>query len=142
MIVYADTSFLTSVYLPDAHSNEADRRMALGLHLPISPFSRAEFANAIYRQVFIQRVSETDARRAWENFEFDCRSGVLQTAAFPETAWNVIVDLARRYGPTLGVRTLDSLHIACALELRAGKFWTFDERQAKLAEAVGLDTTA
>ena len=83
------------------------------------PFGRAEFANAIYRQVFLRRVSEIDARRAWENFEFDCRSGRLQTAAFPENAWNVIVDLARRFVPTLGVRTLDSLHVACALELRA-----------------------
>ena len=56
--------------------------------------------------------------------------------------WETSIDLARRFGPTLGVRTLDSLHVACALELRAQKFWTFDERQAKLAEAAGLDTTA
>jgi predicted nucleic acid-binding protein len=40
------------------------------------------------------------------------------------------------------VRTLDSLHVACALELKAERFWTFDERQARLAEAVGLDTSA
>jgi hypothetical protein len=32
--------------------------------------------------------------------------------------------------------------VACALELRAERFWTFDERQAKLAEAVGLDASA
>jgi predicted nucleic acid-binding protein len=56
--------------------------------------------------------------------------------------WNASIDLARRYGPTLGVRTLDSLHVACALELRAKRFWTFDERQARLAEAAGLDTSA
>jgi len=41
---------------------------------------------------------------------------------------------------TLGVRTLDSLHVACALEKKAKRFWTFDERHAKLAEAVGLST--
>jgi predicted nucleic acid-binding protein len=40
------------------------------------------------------------------------------------------------------VRTLDSLHVACALELKAERFWTFDDRQVRLAEAVGLDTTA
>lgn len=141
MTVYTDTSFLTAVYLRDVHSREAYSRMAVHPNLPISPFGRAEFANAIYRQVFLRRVSEIDARRAWENFEFDCHSGPLQTAAFPETAWNVIVDLARRFVPTLGVCTLDALHVACALELRADKFWTFDERQAKLAEAVGLDTS-
>ena len=54
--------------------------------------------------------------------------------------WETCIDLSKKYGPTLGVRTLDSLHVACALELKADKFWTFDERQAKLAEAVGLDT--
>jgi predicted nucleic acid-binding protein len=140
LIVYADTSFLTAVYLRDTHSHEAYRRMATGPNLPISPFSRAEFANAVYRQVFLKRVSAIDATRAWENFEFDCRSGVLQTAAFPESCWNQVVDLARRFVPALGVRTLDALHVACALELRAEKFWTFDERQEKLAEAVGLDT--
>jgi predicted nucleic acid-binding protein len=36
------------------------------------------------------------------------------------------------------VRTLDSLHVASALELKADRFWTFDERQAKLAKVVGL----
>jgi len=39
------------------------------------------------------------------------------------------------------VRTLDSLHVACALELKAERFWTFDERQAKLARVEGLKTT-
>jgi predicted nucleic acid-binding protein len=39
------------------------------------------------------------------------------------------------------VRTLDSLHVACALELKADRFWTFDERQAKLARARGLRTS-
>ena len=140
MIVYADTSFLTSVYLPDAHSIEADRRLAASPRLPITPFSRAEFANAIYRQVFLGHISEVDASRAWGDFASDCRRGVLQTAAFPEAGWNVAVDLARRFVPALGVRTLDSLHVACALALKADKFWTFDERQAKLAEAIGLET--
>ena len=37
-------------------------------------------------------------------------------------------------------RTLDTLHVACALELKAEHFWTFDERQAKLALAEGLKT--
>jgi hypothetical protein len=32
------------------------------------------------------------------------------------------------------------LHLASALELKASSFWTFDERQARLARAVGLNT--
>jgi predicted nucleic acid-binding protein len=38
------------------------------------------------------------------------------------------------------MRTLDSLHVASALLLKAERFWTFDERQAKLAKAEGLKT--
>jgi predicted nucleic acid-binding protein len=46
--------------------------------------------------------------------------------------------LGRRHSSRLGQRTLDTLHVAIALELNAERFWTFDERQAKLARAVGL----
>jgi len=60
----------------------------------------------------------------------------------PEDAFELCADLARRYGPKLGTRTLDSLHVACALELKAKQFWTFDERQTKLAKAVGLKSEA
>jgi hypothetical protein len=30
--------------------------------------------------------------------------------------------------------------VACALELKATAFWTFDDRQKKLAKAAGLKT--
>ena len=64
-----------------------------------------------------------------------------QKSPMPENAFSVCADLARRHGPKLGVRTLDSLHVACALELKAERFWTFDDRQAKLAKSQGLKTT-
>jgi predicted nucleic acid-binding protein len=139
LIVYADTSFLIVVYLQDAHSREAYSRMATHPTMPITPFGRAEVANGIYRQIFLKRTSAVNAGAAWQNFEIDCRSGVLQSTDFPEATWIEVIELARRYCPTLGVRTIDSLHVACALTLKADRFWTFDERQAKLAEAVGLD---
>jgi predicted nucleic acid-binding protein len=56
----------------------------------------------------------------------------------PEMVFDICADLARRHGPRLGVRTLDSLHVASALQLKAERFWTFDERQAKLAKVEGL----
>jgi predicted nucleic acid-binding protein len=106
----------------------------------ITEFNRAELGNAIFQQVFLKRLNPADAAQVWSDFKRDCANGVWTGVGFPSRAWETSIDLARRYGATLGVRTLDSLHVACALELRADKFWTFDERQAKLAEAVGLDT--
>jgi predicted nucleic acid-binding protein len=87
-------------------------------------------------------LSSAEGQRDWNNFQQDSLQGVWIPINFPERTWETSIDLARRYGPTLGVRTLDSLHVACALELKAEKFWTFDERQARLAEAVGLDTNS
>jgi predicted nucleic acid-binding protein len=65
-------------------------------------------------------------------------AGRWLTIGMPENAFELCGELGRRHGPKLGVRTLDSLHVACALELKAERFWTFDERQAKLAKAEGL----
>jgi predicted nucleic acid-binding protein len=90
--------------------------------------------------VFVSTLSEFEAARAWRRFSGDMESGVFRRAEFPEAAYRRAVSLAQRFCPTLGTRTLDTLHVACALELGAERFWTFDERQARLAEAVGLDT--
>jgi predicted nucleic acid-binding protein len=142
LIVCADTSFLASRYIPGAHSAEADRRM-LGLpSVWLTPLNRAELAHAINRHVFRDRMSSSEASMAWRDFEHDCVAGIWLLADLPQKAWHTSIDLARRFGPTLGVRTLDSLHVACALELRADRFWTFDTRQEQLAQAAGLDTSA
>ncbi len=141
MSAYVDSSFLVSSYIPDAHSVRVDACMAGSVSVGLTDFSRAELANALFQQVFLKRLTPADADHVWRDFKRDCAHGVWVEVGFPSRAWETCIDLARRYGPTLGVRTLDSLHVACALELKAEKFWTFDERQARLAEAVGLDTT-
>jgi predicted nucleic acid-binding protein len=41
--------------------------------------------------------------------------------------------------PRLGCRTMDILHVACAVEIGASAFLTFDKRQAELARFAGLD---
>lgn len=83
-------------------------------------------------------MSAVDAQHMHAHLERDERDGVLLRVDMPEMAFYLCADLARRHGPRLGVRTLDSLHVASALQLKAEQFWTFDERQAKLAKAEGL----
>jgi predicted nucleic acid-binding protein len=139
-MIYADSSLLVSSYVDDVHSSEADRRMNSVPSVWITPLNRSEIAHAIHQCVFRGKLFLPDARRVWIDFERDCTQGVWIPVNFPERTWETSIDLARRHGATLGVRTLDSLHVACALELKAEKFWTFDERQARLAETVGLDT--
>jgi predicted nucleic acid-binding protein len=137
-MIYADSSFLVSGYVQDGHSPLVVQRMQRRPALWVTPLHHAELAHALHQYVFRGSLAEDEARLHWTEFEQDCASGVWALADLPEAAWETCIDLARRYGPRLGVRTLDSLHVACALELKAERFWTFDERQARLAEAVGL----
>ena len=142
MTIYADSSFIVPLYVLDVHSHAAHRRMLPKPIIPITPVNRAELAHSLSRQAFRARIDAATSAAAWNAFEQDLLQGLWVAIDLPEKAWETSIDLARRYGPTLGVRTLDSLHVACALELKARNFWTFDERQARLAEAVGLVTKA
>lgn len=140
MNVYADTSFIASLYATESHSPEANRRMESRPSVLVTPLNRSELAHAVFFQVLRARITRMQAQTIWQQFEHDCQQDFWMGIDLPERAWETSIDLAQRYGPTLGIRTLDSLHVACALELKAEKFWTFDERQARLASAVGLDT--
>lgn len=83
-------------------------------------------------------MSPNQANQLHHQLEKDESAGVWVQVGIPENALEVCADLGRRYGPKFGIRTLDSLHVAVALELQAEGFWTFDERQLRLAKAVGL----
>ncbi len=93
------------------------------------------------QQVFHKKMSAAEAQQTYRQLERDRAAGLWVETAMPEGTFDICADLARRHGPRLGVRTLDSLHVAIALQLKAEEFWTFDERQAKLARAEGLKTS-
>jgi len=141
LIVYADSSFLVSLYVLDPHSTQALQWMRTSPRMLITPFHQAELANAFYQCVFRSTLNEFEAARACKRFDADVQNGIFEPMRVPDSAWDTTISLARRFCPALGVRTLDTLHVACALELRADRFWTFDERQIRLAQAAGLSTT-
>jgi len=46
--------------------------------------------------------------------------------------------LLAHHSMKLGTRTLDVMHVACACEIQADRFLSFDERQLSLAKLAGL----
>ncbi|MGB0014018.1 MAG: type II toxin-antitoxin system VapC family toxin [Candidatus Sulfotelmatobacter sp.] len=138
MSIYVDSSFLVSLYLSDRHSPEARRRIISAPPLWLTPLHHAEWAHAIGQHIFRGELSSSEAQRMNARMEEHISAGRWISVPIPENAYDLCADLARRHGPKLGMKTLDTLHIACALELKAERFWTFDERQAKLAKAQGL----
>jgi predicted nucleic acid-binding protein len=137
---YTDTSFLVSLYLTDVHTPDAERRMASKPVVWLTPFHVAEWTHAIEQHVFRGALSRREADLYHQQFQMHRKSGIWVEVAVPETAFDICAQLGRRHSSRLGQRTLDTLHVAVALELRAESFWTFDQRQAKLARAEGLKT--
>lgn len=138
MNVYADTSLLVSPYVQDSHSEADDELLSSSARVFLTPLHLAEWAHAIAQHVFRGIAPLSEAERVTREFQADRAAGLWLEVAIPESAFSVCADLGKRYGPKVGMRTLDTLHVACAVELKAEQFWTFDERQRKLAKAVGL----
>jgi predicted nucleic acid-binding protein len=136
---YADTSFLVSLYTPDANSAEAASRMRrIGLPLIVTPFGELELANALQLRLFRRELLAVKTRAAYSAFRDDVANGVVAISPMPEEVFAQALRLAQRWTRTFGTRTLDIIHVASALALGAEAFHTFDERQRRLAKAVKL----
>lgn len=124
--------------MEDVHSAAAEERMKENARVYFTPLLAAECSHAIAKQVFYRTISQAEADIVFDTLNRDRADGLWVETPMPENAFEVCADLGRRYGPKFGMRTLDTLHVACALELKAERFWTFDDRQAKLAKAQGM----
>jgi len=138
--VYADTSFFVSLYVEDAHSVAAERMIGSRSHIWFTPLHYAEWTHAVAQQVFHKKISASAVQLIYRHLEADRAANSWAEVALPEGVFDLCAELARRHGPRLGVRALDSLHVASALKLKAEQFWTFDEKQGKLAKVAGLKT--
>jgi len=137
--VYADTSVFVSSFLKDAHSPDVARRLAAGPLLWLTPLHRAEWTSAVAQHVFRRSISAQEAQIVFEAFERNRAAGQWIEVAMPPAAFEIAVELSQKYTVLFGTRALDTLHVAAALQLDATEFWTFDDRQAKLATAAGLN---
>lgn len=138
--VYVDPSALARLYLHQAGSRAmAAWRAKVRGALAVTHHGRTEVINAICRAAFLRQVDEKGWTEALADFEADFEAGNLHQADILwRAALNHAAELSREYTPKLGTRSLDVLHVACALELKSRYFLTFDERQQQLAAVVGL----
>jgi predicted nucleic acid-binding protein len=135
---YADTSFLISLYTPDANSLTAESILSKRTNLLLTPFGEFEFLNAIKLRVFRREIETTQADGSLRAFQDDIEAGFLLRRPPPATAYERAMLLSRRHTRQLGTRGMDILHVATALELGADVFYTFDRGQRRLARTAGL----
>lgn len=139
MIVYADTSFLFSLYVPDANSSAAAAIMKrIKPPLLATDFAEFEFINALNWRIFRKELRPTEEQAVLLSFSKDIHAGAIRIVPISSTTFAHAHRIARTQTRLLGTRALDVLHVASALTLRATTFCTFDKNQARLAAALAL----
>ena len=139
MTAYLETSFLVSLYTLDSNSASAVAAVqSSGGPFPLTSFGELELINAIELRQFRREITSAQAKLGRVDLSRDLRAGLFQRAPTTPAVYKEALRLAHSHTARLGVRSLDILHVASALELGFTAFYTFDKRQGQLARAAGL----
>lgn len=140
MSVYLDTSVMLSLHLRDVNYASALAIMhTVRGKVLWTPWQKVEFGNAVRALIARGKLTDTDVKNIEKSMRASITGGDMIPRPLPAYAlWQEADRLSRAYTPTIGVRTLDLLHVAAACVLKATRFRTFDNRQHALARAAGL----
>ncbi len=139
---YCDTSVLASLYLEDARTTKIVQwiEQEVSLPIPLSPLAELELLGAIQQQLFRKQITFQQALKCQHDIQDDIKSAFYTRCSFQGEEHAEALKLLKVHTSTIGSRTLDTLHVACALLLSVKQFVTCDIRQKLLAKAVGLKT--
>lgn len=140
MKIYFDTGLLLKLYVAEENSRKAVMLAEkYGVPICLTGFQHAELRNALHRKCARKEITRQNLRASLTHIQGDLDTQVLRS---PELDWNAILATAHRltdrYALSVPCRTLDTLHIATALELKIPVLGSTDARQITLAKKAGL----
>lgn len=105
----------------------------------MTPLGILELRNSFNLAVVRKKITKPEVDLLWEHFEAMLAEGVFVEMSPSTTALHQKArELSDRYTPNLATRSLDLLHVAAAILLKAEAFYTFDDRQGLAAVGEGL----
>lgn len=135
--VYFDTSALAKWYLNESHSEAVEKYIRKCGPVGISDLTVVEMRSLLARRRREKEIDASMESRVFATFEEDIRQGFLVchplSATVAAGAANLISIL-----PDVPLRTLDSLHLAIALEWGAKTLATYDTVMAEAARKMGI----
>lgn len=138
-MLYLDTSALLKLYVLEEGSEWVDALVRSQMDpLPIWEIQEMEFTNALWLKVFWKEITKSQAEKQLQLFQRRKKSGLYFFPEIHRSSLMVTFERLSRRTPETGCRTMDILHIACALEVGAITFVSFDDRQRRLAAKEGL----
>ena len=140
MDAYFDSAIIVKLYVQEATSLDAIRLIG-GYPAPytLTHWQALEVKNAIRLKSFRGEITPAESNLSIIAFEQDIASGRWQRSTYTIATIEQRADeLSASHSALLGCRTLDIIHVAAALVLKAKEFVTFDARQGALAKQAGL----
>ena len=139
-MVYVDTSVIVKLYIKEEYSRDTSSWLKENNEaLPLTSFHELELINAIHSKQFRAEITLDETRLVMSRFEEHEKSGIYYR---PQLDWAAVfihaIDLSKKHSSSIGSRSLDILHVASALSIKADRFLTLDDRQTKLAALAGL----
>lgn len=134
-MLYVDTSVIVKLYFREEYSLDASNWLRNNDEaIPLTSFHELEFNNAVYLKRFRAEITEKEVALILSRFDEHQRKGIYYR---PQLHWTEIfsyaLDLSKQHTRKTGARSLDILHVASALSMKADRFITFDDRQSNLA---------
>lgn len=139
-MIYCDTSFLASLYLPDDTNHRAAGKLARTFKapMPLTLLGELELTNTLQRAAQVKAITSQELAATLFQIHRDITDGFLERKSVNQAAqYKIAMELSQRRASLL-CRSLDILHVSTALHLGAKSFATFDTRQKQLAKAEGL----
>ncbi len=139
MKTYFDSSALVAVYVTERFSPRAREAARQAGQLPFMGLHELEVRNT-FRLLHGRRLIDAHAARLLAaHVEEDVQAGRLVRVSVDFLALFVrSCELSERHASRLLCRSLDILHVACALLLECERLVSGDGRQLRLARAQGL----
>jgi len=141
MKTYYDTGILLKLYTTDPGSSAVqafvhERREPIR----ISSLHHAECVSALRLKQFRGESTAAQSKKALALIAGALRAGSLRMVAVDwEQAWSRCWEMSESLAAATGARTLDTLHVACAIQLEAVEFASSDKRQIALAGKTGME---
>ena len=140
-MIFADSSFLVSLYLPNDRFSASARAIAISFRDAVAYplLVELELTNTIWRAVGEKRIPARLAASLLGAINRDLAGGFFVRGGIDAVVhYRNAIKLSKEFAARYLTRTLDVLHVAAALLLEAKILASFDERQRRLAASAGL----
>ena len=117
MPVFLDTSALAKLYHTEIRTGFVENLLEREHSVFVSRLGAVEMQSVLSGKVRTRAIAKADAELAHLKFRADVRKRRIRVVALRNRHYDLAASLIEKHGDTRGLRTLDSLQLAVALDL-------------------------